>query len=481
MRISEELQTHHWPEIWQSAYKILETKAVHSALRTWLPQLHFQSVTPAENGGFIATFTVMNDFVSQIVKKTLLPAIEESFSTVLGTQCTLVLVVDPHTQSIAQEINSDHPNHRNEDDPDADSSHSSSAISKNIVIQTGYRSPPYDHGINPRYTFETFIVGASNQFAHASSLAIAERPGSLYNPVFVYSPPGLGKTHLLHAIGNKILQRTPQARVVYLSAEQFLNELVDSIQKKKMSQFREKYRNSVDALLLDDVQFLSGKDGTQEELFHTFNEFYNTKRQIVLTSDRPPKEIEELEERIRTRFAWGLISNINAPEIETRIAILKAKAEREDIFLPDDVATYLATYIKSNVRELESIVIKLKANASFLGTEISLEMAKQELKVLVPEETSHHTVESIQNVVAKHFNIKVQDLKSEIRATKYAIPRHISMYLCRKYSRLGYKEIGSLFGGKDHSTVISACKKIERLIEKDATVLAKIEEIQNSL
>ena len=479
MRISEELQTSHWPEIWQSAYRILETKAVSSALKTWLPQITFQSVSGAENGGFIVTFRAMNDFISQIVKKTLLPVIEESFTQVLGAPCTLNLVVDPENINFTTTpSSSETTNPYTTDDSSAKDSHP--GLVKNVTLNMGFRTH-HDHCIYPRYTFENFIVGASNQFAHASSLAIAERPGSLYNPVFIYSPPGLGKTHLLHAIGNKILQVTPQARVVYLSAEQFLNELVDSIQKKKMAQFRDKYRNSVDALLLDDVQFLSGKEGTQEELFHTFNEFYNTKRQIVLTSDRPPKEIEELEERIQTRFAWGLISNINAPEIETRIAILKAKSEREDIFLPDEVATYMATYIKSNVRELESIVIKLKANASFLGTEISLEMAKQELRILVPEESSHHTVEAIQNTVAKHFNIKVQDLKSDIRATKFSIPRHVSMYLCRKYSRLGFKEIGSMFGGKDHSTVLHACKKIERLIEKDPSVLAKIEEIQNSL
>jgi chromosomal replication initiator protein len=248
-----------------------------------------------------------------------------------------------------------------------------------------------------------------------------------------------------------------------------------------MSQFRAKYRDSYDLILIDDIQFIAGKTSSEEEFFHTFNALHSSKRQIVVTCDRPPKEIEKLEERIRTRFEWGLVVDIAPPEIETRIAILRAKAERDDIYLPDDVATFLASYIKTNVRELEGVLIRLQAQASLTGAEISLEMAKQELKTVVPEEGSHYTIESIQAAVAKYFHVKIHDLKSTTRSRNVALPRQIAMYLIRKYTGLGFKEIGHYFGGKDHSTVMHACKKVETEMDTDVNLRESVESIQNQL
>jgi chromosomal replication initiator protein len=285
----------------------------------------------------------------------------------------------------------------------------------------------------------------------------------------------------LHAIANQVIAHNPTMRVCYISAESFMNELIESIQHQKMPGFRAKYRDGYDVLLIDDVQFIAGKTSTEEEFFHTFNALHAAKKQIVISSDRPPKDIEKLEERIRTRFEWGLVSDIQPPEIETRIAILKAKAERDDVYLPDDVATFLATHVKNNVRALEGVLVKLKAQASLTGAEISLEMAKSELKSSIPEENSQITVETIQSTVAKYFQIKVQDLKSTSKKRTSSLPRQIAFYLVRKYTGLGFKEIGLYFGGKDHSTVVYGCDQIERAIESDPEIRNTVESIQNLL
>jgi chromosomal replication initiator protein len=269
--------------------------------------------------------------------------------------------------------------------------------------------------------------------------------------------------------------------VAYLSAERFVNELVDAIQTHKMPQFRSKYRESFDILLIDDIQFIAKKAASEEEFFHTFNEFHQSQRQIVVTSDRPPKEISGLEERIRTRFEQGLIADISPPEIETRLAILRAKAERDDIYLPEDVSTFLASYIRSNVRELEGILIRLQAQASLTGAEISLDMAKQELKLAVPEEGAGFTVDSIQNAVMKHFRVKPSEFKSTSRAARVVLPRQIAMYLIRKYTTLGLKEIAQYFGGMDHSTILHACSKIEKKLETDVELREAVEAVQNLL
>lgn len=335
--------------------------------------------------------------------------------------------------------------------------------------------------VDPKHTFETFVVGASNQFAHAAARAVAEQPATQYNPLFIYSDAGLGKTHLLHAIGNYVLRINPKAKICYISAEKFVNDLIDSIHHGKMSQFREKYRDTYDILLMDDIQFIAGKDRTQEEFFHTFNALHSSRRQIVVTSDKFPKDIPGLEDRIRTRFEWGLIADIQPPEIETRIAILRAKAEIDDIFLPNDVALFLASNIKSNIRELEGALIRLGAQASLSGSEISLDLAKQLLRNIIKEPSSSITTDAIQDAVARHFSIRVSDLKSKERSQRVALPRQITMYLIRKYCDKSFPDIGIILGGKDHSTILHGVKRIAQGIEKDPDIRRHVEEIQNVL
>ena len=335
--------------------------------------------------------------------------------------------------------------------------------------------------LDPKQTFDTFIVGASNQFAHAAARAVAEQPASQYNPLFLYSEAGLGKTHLLHAIGNYYLKNNPKAKICYISAEKFVNDLIESIQNSKMTQFREKYRDSYDILLMDDIQFIANKDRTQEEFFHTFNALHSSKRQIVVTSDKPPKEISGLEERIRTRFEWGLIADIDPPEIETRIAILRAKAEIDDIYLPNEVALFLASNIKTNIRELEGSLIRIGAQASLTGSEISLDLAKQILRDMIKEPNNTVSVDLILDAVAKYFSLKVLDLKSKERSRRVAQPRQIAMYLIRKYTSKSFPDIGNILGGKDHSTAVHGVKMISQEIEKNLDLKRTVEEIQNLL
>jgi len=338
-----------------------------------------------------------------------------------------------------------------------------------------------DRPLSTRYTFDSYIVGGSNQLAHAASMAVAEQPASRYNPLFIYGGVGLGKTHLIQAIGHQILNKNPKARVVYLSSESFMNELITALRFDKMDQFRAKYRDGCDVLLMDDIQFVAGKERTQEEFFHTFNTLYGSRKQIVLTSDKFPKEIPNLEERLRSRFEWGLIADIQAPEIETRIAILRKKAEDDNVALPDDVALFLATHIASNIRELEGSLIRVGAFSSLYGRKIDLELAKEVLGALVQEKRQILTAEGIQKTVASFFNLKVSDLKSEKKHKVLALPRQIAMWLVRKHVKSSYPDIGEKFGGKDHSTVIHACKKIEEKMKTDAQLKNTVESLEKTL
>lgn len=482
MRTMLKIDTKEWPEMWQAAYRILEQSIVPTQLQAWIQPLEFVDSQAGEKGLKIR-LGAANDFSAQWVRDRYLGLLEAAFSQVMGTPCEVQIIVSENHRTIEDAQNepmveerSPAPTHTTELSGNYIGSIQNGASS---ASQSGGRSA-YENGLDPRYIFDTFVVGASNQFAHASAVAVAESPARQYNPLFLYSPPGLGKTHLLHAIGNYLLATKPNSRVAYLSAEKFVNELIESVQHRRMSQFRTKYRDSYDLILIDDIQFIAGKTTSEEEFFHTFNALYSSKRQIVLSCDRPPKEIEGLEERLRTRFEWGLLADITPPEIETRIAILKAKAERDDIYLPDEVATFLASHIMTNVRELEGILIRLQAQASLSGAEISLEMARQELKAAVTEESSPFTIESIQTAVAKHFNLKLHELKATTRTQSVALPRQIAMYLIRKYTGLGYKEIGRFFGGKDHSTIMHGCKKVESEMESSPMIREAIDTIQNS-
>jgi len=350
-------------------------------------------------------------------------------------------------------------------------------------VPAAAEAPPihWDYDLNERYQFDSFVVGPSNQLAHAAARAVGELPASKYNPLFIYGGVGLGKTHLLCAIGQEIRRRQPAARIAYLSSERFMNEYINLVRTNRIEEFRRRYREECDVLLIDDIQFIAGKDRTQDEFFHTFNALYDSHRQIVVTADKYPREIPELEERLRTRFQWGLIADIQQPELETRIAILKKKADVERIRLPDDVALYLANNIKSNVRELEGSLIRLAALGSLQNAEITVAFARETLKNLFSQVTASLSVETIQKEVASYFGIKVADLKSPKRHKAVARPRQVAMFLCRKLIGSSFPEIGQRFGGKDHSTVISACRKIEDLVDKDLAVRTAVDTLERQL
>jgi chromosomal replication initiator protein len=322
---------------------------------------------------------------------------------------------------------------------------------------------------NPRYTFENFVIGAGNQFAHAASQAVADSPGVRYNPLFVYGGVGLGKTHLLNAVGHRIIKNrtvSDPTKVCYISSEEFTNELVNSIRFERMDGFRKKFRN-IEVLLIDDIQFISGKERTQIEFFHTFNSLYENKKQIVITSDKLPREIPDFEERLKSRFEWGLIADIQPPDIETKVAILKKKADLENIYIPNEVAFFLASHINSNVRILEGCLIRLGAFASLTKQEVNLEMAKEVLKNFFKDEEATVTIDSIQKKVSSYFDLKPKDLRSKRRLKQIVVPRQVGMYLARKLTNSSLIEIGEKFGGKDHSTVIHSIKKIEEKINND--------------
>jgi len=330
--------------------------------------------------------------------------------------------------------------------------------------------------LNPKYTFDTFVVGPSNQFAHAAAKRVGENPGLAYNPLFIYGGVGLGKTHLIHAIGNTIVDRTPDKVVHYASAERFTNEVISAIRHEKMGEIKDKYRN-VDVLLIDDIQFIANKNVTQEEFFHTFNSLYEKQRQIVISSDRPPLEISDITDRLRSRFSMGLIADIQPAEVETKMAIIYKKAATEKLAIPEDVAYLIATRVKSNIRELEGCLIKLGAHASLTQTPIDLTMAKGVLKDLISEEDRPITVELIQKAVCEYFGIKNQDIRARKRTKEIANARQIAMYIAKQHTALSLSEIGFAFGGKDHATVIYACKQIEAKRGQDENLNKSIENI----
>lgn len=336
--------------------------------------------------------------------------------------------------------------------------------------------------LNSKYTFDSFVIGNSNRFAHAASVAVAESPANAYNPLFLYGGVGLGKTHLMHAIGHHIQANNPNAKVVYVSSEKFTNELINSIRYDKNPEFRNKYRN-VDVLLVDDIQFIAGKESTQEEFFHTFNELYEAKKQIIISSDRPPNEIPTLEDRLRTRFAWGLQADIQAPDFETRIAILKKKAEIEKYVVSSDVMVYIATKIKSNIRELEGALIRVMAYSSLTNNKnITVDLAAEALKdIISSSQTKAITIDLIQDVVANYYNLSIQELKSQRRTRNVSFPRQIAMYLSRKMTDMSLPKIGDEFGGRDHTTVIHAYEKISKALKTDDALVGAVKVITKKI
>jgi chromosomal replication initiator protein len=334
--------------------------------------------------------------------------------------------------------------------------------------------------LNPKYTFDTFVVGSSNQFAHAAAKRVGENPGHAYNPLFIYGGVGLGKTHIMNAIGNAIVDKNHGKVVYYVSAEQFTNEVISALRHQKMGEFKEKYRN-VDVLLVDDIQFISGKTTTQEEFFHTFNSLYEKQRQIVVSSDRSPIEISDITDRLRSRFSMGLIADIQPPEIETKIAIIYKKAELERMHITEEVAYFIATKIKSNIREMEGCLIKLGAHSSLTGIPIDIDMARKVLKDLISDDDKPITMESVQKAVCDYFGMRMQDIRTKKRTKEVANARQIAMYLVKQHTQLSLSEIGRGFGGKDHATVIYACKQIEEKRQKDENLNKIIENINKRI
>ncbi len=437
------------PAIWQAALENLSTRLHKTSYEIWLEKT--RPVTLYENTLIV---TAVDEFTRSWVERNYSDQLRASLREVSGLDLQLKFVIPQ-------------------------------AVDENEVVPT---PPPYveekpveETGssafLNPKYTFDTFVIGAGNRFAHAASLAVAEAPARAYNPLFIYGGVGLGKTHLMHAIGHFVMQQNPAAKVVYVTFEKFLNDFIQSIQKTKTNEFRNRYRN-VDILLVDDIQFISGAEKTQEEFFHTFNHLHSSSKQIIISSDRPPKEIPTLEDRLRSRFEWGLITDIQPPDYETRIAILRRKAVTERLSVPDDVFFYIANKVNSNIRELEGALIRVVAYANLNNFKISVDLANTVLKDLFPDaKTRIITIDHIQQVVARFFDLKVDDLKAKKRTQQVAFPRQIAMYLSRELTDNSLPKIGESFGGRDHTTVLHANDKITKAIANNPSTDNMIKEL----
>lgn len=437
-----------WLEAQSNIAKVLTPQTFN----TWIKPLRFLHA-----GNDSLTLEVPNKFVQEWVQEKYLPIIQEAVSSVTNGKFTIQFRIAETTEPT-----------KNPELP-----------APSLPKEKG-KGADHATNLNPKYTFDTFVCGGGNQFSYAASQAVANKPATNYNPLFIYGGVGLGKTHLLCAIGNHILGKNSKARVCYYTSEKFMNEMINSIRYKKMDEFRNKFRK-MDVLLIDDIQFMAGKEATQEEFFHTFNSLYETHKQIVVTSDKFPKDIPQLEERLRSRFEWGLIADIQPPDTETKVAILKKKADINNIALPDDVALFLASSTTTNVRELEGMLIRLGAFSSLTSNEITLTMAREVLKDIIVDKTKEITIEMIQKFVAEHFRIKIAELKSDKRLKTLVIPRQIAIYLCRELTKASYPEIGERFGGKDHSTIIHSFKKIDRQLAQDLELRGVIENLKRGL
>ena len=443
--------------LWQEALDQLKLSVNPQHFRTWIQPLKILSVDKD-----IIRVQVPNRFVLDWVQDNYCDLLIETLSQLGAVQYQIKLEIAPRKQR----------------DISKKQVPATNTVTLPVAVENA--SIPIKSQLNPKYTFNTFVPGASNQFSHAAALAVANNPATTYNPLFIYGGVGLGKTHLVNAIGNHISEKNGNLRVCYYTSEKFMNELINSLRYNKMDEFRNKFR-SIDVLLIDDVQFIAGKERTQEEFFHTFNALYESHKQIVVTSDKFPKDIPGLEERLRSRFEWGLIADIQPPDVETRQAILKLKAEQNNILLPEDVGYFLSTSVSSNVRELEGYLIRIGAYSSLTSTQITLEMAKDVLKDILVEKNKELSIEDIQKTVSNHFNIRVVDIKSSKRLKTLVTPRQVAMYLSRQLTSESFPEIGKRFGGKDHSTIIHAIKKVEQKMETDHQLRNIIENLKKIL
>jgi chromosomal replication initiator protein len=440
--------------VWQDALAYIQGKVPKQVYDTWFTPIHLERIEDST-----AQLGVPNKFFGDWLSQHYGTLLTEAVSAARGGEETAITFVIFHKQATRQPENSG----------------STAATSRQNTVARAKRGIQ----LNPKYTFKNFVVGAGNQFSHAACMAVAEQPAKAYNPLFIYGETGLGKTHLLNAIGNYVAERT-DLRIAYLTTEQFTNEVINSIRYDKMMDLRKRYRH-IDMLMIDDIQFLAGKERTQEEFFHTFNALYEAHKQLVLSSDRFPKDMPDIEERLRSRFEWGLIADLQPPDVETRIAILRKKSEDEGVTLPEDVIQFLATTMKSNIRELEGSLVRLGAYASLTGQTITLEMAKSVLRDLIGTKKKIVSMDDIQETVGARFHVKIADLKSRRRSKTLVHPRQIAMYLCRELTDSSYPEIGRQFGGKDHTTIIHACKQVIKAKDSDSALSATLDSLREQI
>lgn len=434
-------------ELLNTAKELLKAEMTKVSYDTWIKDL---TILGKEQNTYI--LGVSSDFQREAIMTRNYALIVNTFKYITNTECDIA--VRESTANIQQKGN----------------------VLDSVSSISGYSSS----FLNPKYTFDTFVVGNNNRFAHAAALAVAEAPASSYNPLFIYGGVGLGKTHLMHAIGNEILKHDHSAKILYVTSEKFTNQLINAIRDNTTENFRNCYRN-VDVLLIDDIQFIAGKERIQEEFFHTFNTLHESGKQIILSSDRPPKEMKLLEDRLKSRFEWGLIADISNPDYETRLAILRKKAQSDSIVIDDMILSNIATKIDTNIRELEGVLNKMIAKASLTHSPLTLEMAEKAINDIISQKEKVVSAESIQDVVAKYFNISAKDLKSSKRSNDLAYPRQIAMYLCRDIAQMQLARIGECFGKRDHTTVMHACKKIEAEIKENGNTKLIVDSVKNLL
>lgn len=451
------MQTNNLADVWDQFLGYVHNNSKNPGYVNWI-----KAALPLSMNEDTFEIGVEKLFIKEWIESRYSAEIEKTLSTLTGRPLNLI-VTNMDTPKTDEAVNYK-PEIVVEEQPAAAKQEKNSVNNESIRVS----SENFESNLNSKYLFENFVIGNSNRFAHAAALAVAEAPAKVYNPLFLYGDVGLGKTHLMHAIGNHVKQKYPEMKVLYISSETFTNEMIFSIQKNSMEAFRNKYRN-IDCLLIDDIQFLRKKESTQEEFFHTFNALHDANKQIIISSDRKPKEIETLESRLRSRFEWGLTADVQAPDLETRMAILREKADREDIIIPNDVILFIASAIETNIREIEGAFTRVSAYASFNGGKITLEEAKKALSELNNENNNKHiSVEEIQKVVANYYKIKKEDFLAKKRTRNVAYPRQIAMYICREMTDYSLPRIGEFFGGRDHTTVIHACEKIGKERREDA-------------
>ena len=441
--------SNHISDLWVRALDLLKNELTEISYNTWI-----KTIDPISMTSTSITLSVPADFNKGILESRYSGLITNAIKQLTHKQYNITYIVPSQENSKRA---------------------SSSTDTYNTAEDVSFSI------LNPKYTFDTFVIGNSNRLAHAASVAVSEAPARAYNPLFIYGGVGLGKTHLMHAIGHYILSQNSSLKVLYVSSEKFTNELINAIKDDKNEEFRNKYRN-IDILLIDDIQFIGGKERTQEEFFHTFNSLYEANKQIILTSDKPPKEITTLEERLRSRFEWGLIADIQPPDLETRIAILRKKAQLENLDVPNDVMVFIADKIASNIRELEGALNRVIAYSSLTENEITVSLAEESLKEILSA-SRMRIVNSIviQEAVARYFDMKPEDFKSKKRNREISFPRQVAMYLCRDLTDMSLPKIGYEFGGRDHTTVIHACDKITQDINNNAEIRRSIEELRRNI